>query len=217
MNQIDISRRTFIRSSLAVGGGLMLGFHMPVSAEAAIVMGEPWKNPAEGVEINAWLTIDNAGVVTIRCPHTEMGQGGMTSVATLVAEELDVPWANVRCVLADANRFVTRGQEYKDMSTGGSNLVRNRHPHILQAGASARERLKEAAAKAWGVDRSKVVAKQGVLTSGDKKGTYGEFATAAAAVTLSEEPKAKAYKDWWLLGKDTPRSTCGFPAWSMPP
>ena len=204
--EMNISRRTFIRSTLATGGGLMIGFHLPGSeAQAAPVLAEAWKAPVDGVEINAWLTIDAKGQVTIRCPHTEMGQGGMTSVATLVAEELDVPWQNVNCVLADANRFVTRGQEYKDMSTGGSNLVRNRHPHIMQAGASARERLKEAAAKAWGVDRSKVEAKQGVLTSGDKKGTYGEFATAAAAVTLAEEPKIKKYKDWWLLGKDTPR------------
>ena len=206
MTKMDLSRRTFIRTSLAAGGGLMLGFHIPVKeAQAAMIAPEAWKAPVGGTEINAWLTIDTNGIVTVRCPHTEMGQGGMNSVAMMIAEELDVPWANVRCMLADANRFVTRGQEYKDMSTGGSNLVRNRHPHILQAGASARERLKEAAAKAWGVERSKVVAKQGVLTSGDKKGTYGEFATAAAAVTLDQEPKAKAYKDWWLIGKPTPR------------
>ena len=205
---IDVSRRTFLRASLAAGGGLMIGFHIPgmtSEAEAAPILPEAWKAPKAGVEINAWLTIDDKGEVTIRCPHTEMGQGGMTSVAMMVAEELDVPWEKVSCVLADANRFVTRGQEYKDMSTGGSNLVRNRHPHIMQAGASARERLKEAAAKAWGVERSKVVAKQGVLSSGDKKGTYAEFASAAAAVTLAEEPKIKKYGDWWLIGKDTPR------------
>lgn len=202
-----LSRRNFIKSSLAVGGGLMIGFHIPVFSEAQAMtsLPEPWKSPAEGVEVNAWLTIDPQGIVTIRVPHTEMGQGGMTSVAQLVAEELDVPWENVRAVLADANRHVTRGQEYKDMSTGGSNLVRTRHPHIMQAGASARERLKEAAAQAWGVDRSQVVAKQGVLTAGDKRGTYGEFATRAAAVTLAEEPKIKKYGDWWLLGKDLPR------------
>ena len=143
--------------------------------------------------------------MTIRVPHTEMGQGGMTSVAQLVAEELNVPWQNVRAVLADANRNVTRGNEYKDMSTGGSNLVRNRHPHIMQAGASARERLKEAAAQKWGVKRSEVKAEQGILTAGSNRGTYGEFATAAAAIKLAEEPKIKAYGDWWLLGKDVPR------------
>jgi isoquinoline 1-oxidoreductase subunit beta len=207
MGKIDLSRRSFIRTAIAAGGGLSLGFNIPTvqEAEAATVQPELWKAPAGGTEINAWLTIDNDGLVTIRCPHTEMGQGGMTSVAQLVAEELDVPWESVRSVLADANRHVTRGQEYKDMSTGGSNLVRNRHPHIMQAGASARERLKEAAARKWGVERAQVTAKQGVLTAGNNRGTYGEFATAAAQVTLAEEPKIKRYGDWWLLGKDIPR------------
>jgi len=205
MTQTNLSRRTFIKASAAVGGGLMLGFRIPTAAEAAAVMADPMKAPAAGTEINAWLTIDASGIVTVRVPHTEMGQGGFTSVAQMVAEELDVPWENLRAVMADANRHVTRGQEYTDMSTGGSNLVRSRHPHILQAGASARERLKEAAAQKWGVQRSAVVAKQGVLTAGDKRGTYGEFATAAAAVTLAQEPKIKKYGDWWLLGKDIPR------------
>ena len=95
------------------------------------------------------------GIVTVRCPHTEMGQGGMTSVGMMIAEELNVPWENIRVVLASANRHITEGEVYVDMSTGGSNLVRNRHPHIMQAGASARERLKQAAAEAWGVDRSR--------------------------------------------------------------
>lgn len=209
MTQMDISRRTFITTALAAGGGMVLGFNIPglPAAEAAtgLVSPEAWKAPVGGTEINAWLTIDKDGIVTVRCPHTEMGQGGITSVAQLVAEELDVPWRNVRSVLADANRHVTKGQEYKDMSTGGSNLVRNRHPHIMQAGASARERLKEAAAQKWGVPRAQVTAKQGVLTAGNNRGTYGEFADAAAKVTLAEEPKIKKHGDWWLLGTDVAR------------
>jgi isoquinoline 1-oxidoreductase beta subunit len=207
MTKSNLSRRSFIRTAVAAGGGLVLGFHIPGfdKAMAALVQPELWKDPTGGTEINAWLTIDPQGVVVVRVPHTEMGQGGITSVSQLIAEELDVPWENVRAVLADANRFVTKGQEYKDMSTGGSNLVRSRHPHIMQAGASARERLKAAAAKKWGVEPSAVTAKQGVLTSGNNKGTYGEFATAAAGVTLAQEPKIKKYGDWWLLGKEVPR------------
>jgi isoquinoline 1-oxidoreductase beta subunit len=205
MTQLDLSRRTFVTSALAAGGGLMLGFHVPVAQAANLVMGDASKAPAEGAEINAWLTIDPKGVVTVRTPHTEMGQGGMTSVAQLVAEELNVPWKDVRAVLADANRHVNKGQEYKDMSTGSSNLVRNRHPHIMQAGASARERLREAAAQKWNVPREQVKAEQGMLSAGANKGGYGEFASAAANVKLAEEPKIKAYGDWWLLGKDVPR------------
>lgn len=207
MTHMAVTRRTFVRTALAAGGGMVLGFHIPGAsgALAGMVKPEAWEDLGDGVEINAWLTIDADGIVTIRCPHTEMGQGGYTSVTMLVAEELNVPWANVRAVMADANRHVTGGQEYVDMSTGGSNLVRNRHPHIMRAGASARERLKEAAARQWGVDRSAVTAEQGVLTSGSHTGTYGEFASAAAQVTLDEEPQIKAYGDWWLLGRDVPR------------
>jgi isoquinoline 1-oxidoreductase subunit beta len=205
ITDMNISRRTFVTTAVAAGGGMVLGFNISDAQAAPTVMADLMKAPAGGTEINAWLTIDPQGIVTVRVPHTEMGQGGLTSVVQLVCEELDAPWENMRGVMADANRHVTRGQEYKDMSTGGSNLVRSRHPHIMQAGASARERLKEAAAKAWGVQRAAVTAKQGVLTAGDKKGTYGEFATAAAGVTLAEEPKIKKYGDWWLLGKAVPR------------
>jgi len=207
MNEMTLSRRTFIRTAVAAGGGMILGFSIPgmTPAVADVVMPEAWKDPAGGTEINAWLTIDTDGIVTVRCPHTEMGQGALTSVAMMIAEELNTPWANIRTVLADANRHVTRGEEYVNMSTGGSNLVRNRHPHIMAAGASARERLKEAAAQAWGVARADVKAEQGVLSAGGKTASYGEMASAAAAVTLDQEPAIKAYGDWWLIGTSVPR------------
>ena len=204
MEKNKLSRRTFLTSSVAVGGGLILGFQIP-QAEAGGVNAEPWTSSAEGNEINAWLSISPEGIVTVRVPHTEMGQGALTSVSMLVAEELNVPWKDVRAVFASANRQVTRGEEYVNMSTGGSNLVRNRHPHIMQAGASARERLREAAAQKWGVNRDDVVADQGMLRAGNNLGTYGEFATSAGGVSLAEEPTIKKSKDWWLLGTDVAR------------
>jgi isoquinoline 1-oxidoreductase subunit beta len=201
MNQI-LSRRTFIQASAAAAGGLVIGFHMPV-AFAAKTESKPWTSPPEGTEVNAWLAINTDGTVTIRVPHTEMGQGGMTSVALLIAEELDVPWDKVQAVFADPNRHLRNNKEYKVMSTHGSQLVALQHPHLQQAGASARERLKEAAAKAWGVDRSAVEAKQGVLKAGTRTGTYAEFASAAGKITLDKEPEIKKDpKEWWLLGKD---------------
>jgi isoquinoline 1-oxidoreductase beta subunit len=209
MTKMEITRRRLITTAVAAGGGMMLGFRIPGISEAMAMAISPqaWVDPAGGTEVNAWLTIDTDGIVTVRCPHTEMGQGGMTSVSMMIAEELNVPWANVRCVLADANRHVNGGEEYVNMSTGGSNLVRNRHAHIQAAGASARERLKEAAAQAWGVTRASVTAEQGVLSSGSHRGTYGEFVTAAAGVTLDAEPAIKAYgsANWWLIGTPVPR------------
>ena len=199
-----LSRRTVIRTMAGAGGGMILGFHMP-GAAAAVVAPKPWTTPADGVEINAWLAIDADGTVEIRVPHTEQGQGALTSVAMMIAEELDVPWERVRAVFADMNRHVNRGEEYIVTSTHGSQLVRQQHPHIMQAGASARERLRAAAARAWGVERGAVTAKQGVLTAGGIRAPYAEFATAAASVTLDREPTIKRPDQWWLLGRPTPR------------
>jgi isoquinoline 1-oxidoreductase beta subunit len=204
MSKTKLSRRTFIRTSLAAGGGLMMGFHIPAS-QAAKIEPKPSTTPTGGVEVNAWLTIDEKGTVTLRVPHTEMGQGGVTSVALLLAEELDVEWSKIQVVFADPNRHLRNNKEYKVMSTHGSQLVRLQHPHIMQAGASARERLKEAAARAWGVERSAIVAKQGVLKVGNRTGTYAEFASAAAKIKLDKEPEIKKPGEWWLLGKPTKR------------
>ncbi len=204
MTDVNLSRRALIQTSVGAAGGLLLGFHVP-QAHAAKTESRPWTTPTKGVEVNAWLAIDPDGTVTIRVPHTEMGQGGMTSVALMIAEELDVEWSKVQAVFADANRHLRNNKEYVTMFTAGSQLVWRQHPHIMQAGASARERLKEAAAQAWGVPRAQVAAKQGVLTSGARRATYAEFASAAAAVKLAEEPAIKQAKDWWLLGKDVLR------------
>ena len=152
MSAVPVTRRHFLKVSAAAGGGLLIGFHIP-EALAATVQPKPWTTPPQGAEINAWLAIDAEGNVTIRVPHTEMGQGALTAVSMMIAEELDVDWTRVRAVFADPNRHLRNGNEYKSMNTSGSAVVRRQHPHIMQAGASARERLKEAAARAWGVER----------------------------------------------------------------
>lgn len=197
MNDMNFTRRNFLKVTASAAGGMVIGFHLPARAEAA--------GHGGSVEINAWLSIDPDNIVSIVTPQTEMGQGAFTAVPMMVAEELDVPWENVRHTFADANRHVNNDNLYTTTSTGGSRTVASRHPYMMQAGASARERLRVAAANRWGVDVSTVVAKQGMLTSGGNSGTYGEFAADAAAVTLAEEPSIKAYGDWWLLGKDVPR------------
>ncbi len=206
MTAQTLSRRSFIRASVAVGGGLMLGFHMPETLAATISPRSQSTTTAVGTEVNAWIVIDKDGTVTLRIPHTEMGQGGITSVTMLIAEELNVDWSKIKTEFADANRHLRNNKEYKVMSTHGSQLVRLQHPHLMGAGASARERLKEAAAQAWGVERSQVEAKLGVLTAGDRSGTYGEFAEAAAKVKLDKEPGIETDPaKWWLLGKPRQR------------
>jgi isoquinoline 1-oxidoreductase beta subunit len=206
MTKQILSRRSFIRTSVAAGGGLMLGFHMPVALAASIGPRTQSTTTAVGTEINAWIVIDKDGTVTLRIPHTEQGQGGITSVAMLIAEELNVDWAKIKTEFADANRHLRNKNEYVTMFTAGSQLVRFQHKHLMGAGASARERLKQAAAEAWGVERSQVEARLGVLTSGNRTGAYGEFAEAAAKVKLDKEPEINIDPaKWWLLGKSKQR------------
>ena len=103
----------------------MLGFHIPAAQAATHRPAKPLDDARpDGTEINAWLVIDKDGTVTIRVPHTEMGQGGMTSVALLIAEELNVDWSKIKTVFADANRHLRNNKEYNVMSTHGSQLVR---------------------------------------------------------------------------------------------
>jgi isoquinoline 1-oxidoreductase beta subunit len=200
MSAAPLTRRQFLKVSAAAGGGMIIGFCIP-EALAASIQPRPWTALPQGAEINAWLAIDAEGNVTIRVPHTEMGQGALTSVSMMIAEELNVEWTRVRAVFADPNRHLRNNNEYTTMFTAGSAVVRRQHPHIMQAGASARERLKEAAARAWGVERGSVEAKLGMLSSGSHTGSYAEFATAAAAMTLDREPAIKTPGEWWLLGK----------------
>lgn len=198
MKDHNFTRRNFLQVAMTAAGGLAIGVHMPGTAFAE-------SHAGAGAEINAWLTIDPDNIVSIVTPQTEMGQGAFTAVPMMVAEELDIPWENVRRVYADANRHVNNDNLYVTTSTGGSRTVASRHPYMMQAGASARERLRKAAADRWGVAIEEVVAKQGMLSAGDQSGTYGDFAADAAQVTLEEEPAIKEYGDWWLLGTDIKR------------
>ena len=142
-----LSRRAFVKSSVAASGGLMLALSLP-KANAAL---DPWTGEPAGTEISAWLTIDPNGQVTIRVAQSEMGEGVFTAMPMLVAEELDCDWNQVKAEYASANRSIRENGVYKRMGTGGSGAVRRSREYLQQAGASARERLKAAAAARWEV------------------------------------------------------------------
>ncbi len=220
MKTMELDRRKFIVASASAAGGLMLGFHIPTKANAAAIMDNPWMAGEGGQEVNAWLVIDPDNSVTIRVGQSEMGEGVFTGMPMLVAEELQCDWSKVRAVYASVNRHVQNTAEpymvasgaaketdglYQRMSTGGSGAVRRSRLYLMQAGASGRERLKQAAADAWGVDRSAVSAENGMLSAGDKSGTYGEFAAAAASIQLESEPALKSTDQYTLLGTSVPR------------
>ena len=194
----NISRKTFIQSATALGGGLILGFQLPSYA------GEPKKIRASMV--SAWLRIDTEGNVTIMVPNSEMGQGVNTALPMIIAEELDADWSKVRSESAPHTQdFIHPG--LKARFTGGSLSVRSWWPLIAKTGAAAREMLVVAAAARFQVPATELVTKKGMVIhkkSGQKAG-YGSLAEEASKLTPPQEPKLKSKKDYTIVGKATKR------------
>jgi isoquinoline 1-oxidoreductase subunit beta len=204
-----ISRRQFVISTAAIGGGLVLGFFLPSrQAKAATIAPKPWTSPTEGgKEVNAWLVIGSDDTVTIRVAQSEMGEGVFTSMPMLVAEELECDWMKVRAEYASANRSLRENRVYQRMATGGSGAVRRSREYLQQAGASARARLIAAAAQQWGVPAGECKAENSLVIhpASGRKVNYGAVAAAAASVKLDAEPAIKKPDQFKLLGKPQKR------------
>src|SRR5215216_6681899 len=140
MNYIpQMNRRSFVVGSAAAGGGLALPFGGPRAIRAAD--GTP--------EVNAWVVIRPDETVVIRIARSEMGQGTLTGLAQLVAEELECDWSKVTTEQVTPGQNVARNRVWRDFSTGGSRGIRDSHEYVRQGGATAREMLIQAAANEW--------------------------------------------------------------------
>ena len=191
----QISRRSFIASVAALGGGMALGLRLPEAASAA----EAATNPAE---INAWVVVQPDDTVIIRVARSEMGQGITTALPMLVAEELDCDWNKVRAEFPSPEENLRRKRAWGEMSTGGSRSVRTSQEYLRQAGAIAREMLIAAAAAQWDVPAAECQAVKSVVTHKPSGRTlrYGEVAAAAAKLPPPALPELKDPKKWTLLG-----------------
>src|SRR5262249_23412005 len=197
-----IDRRTFLRSVAAVGGGLALGFQIPLTEAHATS-----DAPAGASEINAWIVIEADDTVVIRIAKSEMGQGVLTALLMLVAEEFECDWSKVKPEFAAPEQNLRRSRAWGDMSTGGSRSIRTAHESLRKAGATARQMLIAAAAAKWNVPPAECRAEKSMITHvpSGRKTTFGEVAAAAAR---GEPPKAVALKepkDWTLIGKPQKR------------
>src|SRR5258705_3021856 len=202
MNYIPkIDRRSFVLSAAAMGGGLALGLDIPFGGPQVIRAqdGSP--------EVNAWVVIRPDDTVVIRIARSEMGQGTLTGIAQLVAEELECDWSKVTTEYPTPGQNVARKRVWGDMSTGGSRGIRMSHEYVRQGGAAAREMLKQAAADMWKVPVSEVTATNSVLTHtpSGRKPTYGKVAEAAAKLEAPKDIKLKDPKDWKIAGKGVKR------------
>jgi isoquinoline 1-oxidoreductase subunit beta len=191
---LQVSRRSFVASVAALGGGLALGFHLPAPSRSVHAAEDP-------AEVNAWVVIQPDDTVVIRVARSEMGQGIMTAMPMLVAEELECDWSKVRAEFPRANENLRRKRAWGDMSTGGSRSVRSSQDFLRKAGAAAREMLVAAAAQRWNAAGSESVAAKGVITHQptDRNLRFGEVAEAAAKLPPPTDPKLKHPKDWTLV------------------
>jgi len=208
-----ISRRQFIVSSAAFGGGMALGIVAADSAEPAFLGPLPWveTDALPGAEFTPWILIGADDIVTVRVATPEIGNGAMTQTPMLVAEELACDWNKIRAELAPTSRDYREDSVYSknDPITGyfsGRSTNPERMKLMLQVGASARERLKAAAAGEWKVPVAEISAKDSVLTHGPSGRTlrYGDIAAKAATIKLPVEPTPKPQSEWVLLGKASP-------------
>jgi isoquinoline 1-oxidoreductase beta subunit len=206
MNDLAISRRALVFSGLSATGALVIGVPAIASAAPQPPVMADGTNPAK--ELTAFLIIERDNTVTVRVPHQEMGQGTTTALAMLTAEELACDWAKVRVEYASANRNSREGGNlYGRMQTVGSSGLRTSVTMMQQAGASARERLRLAAADVWKIDPGDCTVGSGkcLHKASNRSLDYGALAAAAAAVQLPAEPAIKTPDKYTLVGKWTPR------------
>ncbi|HEY7616576.1 MAG TPA: molybdopterin cofactor-binding domain-containing protein, partial [Terriglobales bacterium] len=171
-----LDRRTFLKTGAAGAAGLVVGFYLPERALAELA-----PVPAGAFAPNAWIRILPDDTVTIVIDKSEMGQGVVTSLAMLAAEELECDWKKIRWEFAPADKAYIN-LAFGMQGTGGSASIRASWKAMSQAGAAAREMLIEAAAKKWGVEKSACHAENGAVINDATKSraTYGSLAGAAA-------------------------------------
>jgi isoquinoline 1-oxidoreductase beta subunit len=211
MSQImNVTRRDFLKTGAAAGGGLMLGFSLPLGNAFC----QSTTQPAASTAMNAFVRIGTDDVVTIIVNHSEMGQGVYTSMPMLVAEELEIDLSKVRVDAAPVDQAYNH-TEWGIQVTGGSTSVASEWERLRKVGASAREMLIAAAADMWKVEKAACRAENGaVIHTSGKKVTYGQIADKAAKMPVPKEVALKDPSQFKVIGKplkrlDTPEKTNG--------
>jgi isoquinoline 1-oxidoreductase subunit beta len=198
---IGLSRRTFIKTGAAAGGGLLLSLSLPGLSRAAA--------PADAGDWapNAFVRIGRDGQIVLTMPYVEMGQGTYTSIPMLIAEELEVDLKQVQLEHAPANEKLYGNPLLGVQATGNSNAIRGAWQPLRQAGATARTMLIAAAAKRWNVDPASCRAQSGEVLH-ELKGRsakYGDLAADAARMTVPEKVALKRPEDFKLIGTSAKR------------
>src|SRR5438477_1846291 len=193
-----LTRRRFLQGTALASAALVVGFRLDGRPAAA----------AEAVAPNAFIRIAPDNTVTIISKHIELGQGSYSGLATILAEELDADWSQVKveAAPADAQRYGNRLLGGAQV-TGGSTAMAEAWDQLRRAGATARAMLVEAAAREWNVPAADIVVDRGVISHqlSGRRATFGELASKAAAIAPPAQVTLKDPKDFKLVGKQPPR------------
>jgi isoquinoline 1-oxidoreductase beta subunit len=196
-----LNRRAFVIGTAALGSGLALGLDLPFGGPTVV-------RAADGSpEVNVWVVIRPDDTVVIRIARSEMGQGTLTGLAQLVAEELECDWSKVTTEYPTPGQNVARKRAWGDFSTGGSRGIRTSHDYVRKGGATARVMLIQAAANEWKVPASECTAANSIITHtpSGRTTTFGKVVEAAAKLEPPADVKLKDPKDWKLAGKPIKR------------
>jgi isoquinoline 1-oxidoreductase beta subunit len=201
-HDIHLSRRAVLKGV----AGLVIGVCLPGAASAQsgaarIGVGE---RSATAFAPNAFVRVGTDDTVTVLIKHIEFGQGPFTGLSTLVAEEMDADWSKVRAEHAPSNPELYKNFVLGAQGTGGSTAMANSYEQMRKAGAAARAMLVQAAAQAWGVPAAEITVEQGVLRhpGSGRTARFGEFAQAAAALPVPNDPPLKPPSAFRLIGRE---------------
>jgi len=196
MSALALSRRQMIGQGLVIGVALAVG-------PAKLFAQAPGVAPAPPSDPNAFLHIAPDDSVTVLSKHIEMGQGPWTGLTTLVAEELDADWAQMRCEHSPADARIYQNNLFHFQGTGGSSSVANSYEQMRRIGATARAMLVQAAAQSWGVPVAQVSVEKGVIKGpGGRRSGFGAFADAAARLPMPADVPLKDPRNFTLIGAD---------------
>ena len=205
---MDNLRRQFMISTAIAGGGFALGFQLPANAGPGNAQAGTAMLPG-GVEIDAWVVVNEDDTCVVRIARTEMGQGTLTGLAQLVADELDCDWKNIRTEKVSPQENLARKNVWGQMLTVGSFGIRLSQDMVRRGGAAARSMLLQAAANEWHVPVNELTVDKGVIqhVPTKRKITYGKVATAASKLSPPDLKSLtlKDTKEWRIIGKPLKR------------
>ncbi len=208
--EVILSRRKFIIGGSALGAaGLGIGLILPTNAEtdANLAADEATSNYDQGAEVTAWVVIRPDNRVIIRIARSEMGQGTLTGLAQLVAEELACDWDSVDWEFPTPGQSLSRGRPWGSFSTGGSRGIRNSQQYVREGGALARQLLLAAAAQRWQVPIDECQAQNSIITHGPSGRTvpFGDVAELASTLPAPATVTLKQPKEWQVIGRSVKR------------